>query len=94
MRSRLSGDQAQEFLAIGAVLLREILVAERFQVLDCKTRLFDRTAKDIGVKKIDQVRQFVPPLRRRDQAWVERPRPRITSFFPALKLRRGILYNS
>ena len=86
MPSRFSSDEAQKLLAVGAVLLREILVAERLQVLDRKTRLFDRAAKDVGVKKVDEVRQPVAPLWSRDQTWVERPRPWITSLFPALKL--------
>ena len=85
-RSRFSGDEAQKLLAVGSVLLRKILVAERLEVLDRKTRLFDRPAKDVGVKKIDQVRQSVSPLRTGRQAWVERSRPWITGFFPPSKL--------
>ena len=48
-----SADEAQKLLAIGAVLLREVFVAERLEVVDEKSRLLNRTAKGVGVEKVD-----------------------------------------
>jgi hypothetical protein len=72
------------------VLLREILVTAWLQVLDRKTRFFDRATKDVDVKKIDEVRQSVPPLRRCNQARVERAGPRLTSLFSPPKVRQKL----
>ena len=61
--SRLSRDEAEELLAVCAMLFGKVPVTERVNVLDDETRVFNGTAKDIDIKEVDERRQTVAPLR-------------------------------